>query len=200
MERSENHYKTRIRDYAANPGQPARAPRVGLGQGGASYLYCSGSSILMKRFSQGPSNGRDSAPGWSRSPNWCIWTGRGFGRWANRSGYASTDLRQVTLPQLRGIRRGGTAGAARVGKRQCVRCLPVELHDDRGPVLETGGGRVCGRTASPWNDRDRRSSHAEKRRAWRWTLLTELICAVRPAELTDQEIRVATKRLLGRTV
>jgi hypothetical protein len=49
------------------------------------------------------------------------------------------------------------------------------------------------RAASPWDDPNRRPSHADKRREW----LAEGIQAVLHPEVTVAEIRAATERLLS---
>ncbi len=55
------------------------------------------------------------------------------------------------------------------------------------------------REQSPWNDPDRRPSHADKRRAWRRELLAEEIReALRPG-ITDQEIQDVAQRGTERT-
>lgn len=57
-------------------------------------------------------------------------------------------------------------------------------------------GLVGHRSESPWDDRARRPSHADKRRAWRRELLAEEIRAVLRPGLTEREIRDAAERLL----
>ncbi|MCA1836780.1 MAG: transposase [Actinobacteria bacterium] len=56
---------------------------------------------------------------------------------------------------------------------------------------------VAHRSASPWDDDDRRPSHADKRRAWRRELLENEITAVMGAGQTDAKIRDLTDRLLN---
>jgi DDE superfamily endonuclease len=53
------------------------------------------------------------------------------------------------------------------------------------------------REASPWDDPDRRPSHADKRRAWRRELLAEEIRAVLRPGVTEEEIQAVAKRLLS---
>jgi DDE superfamily endonuclease len=53
------------------------------------------------------------------------------------------------------------------------------------------------RAASPWDDPDRRPSHADKRRAWRRELLAEEIRAVLRPGVTDEEIQAVAERLLN---
>jgi hypothetical protein len=53
------------------------------------------------------------------------------------------------------------------------------------------------RSASPWDNPLRRPSHADKRRAWRRTLLAEEIRAVLRPGVTAAEIEVAADRLLS---
>ena len=53
------------------------------------------------------------------------------------------------------------------------------------------------RSASPWDDPLRRPSHADKRRAWRLTLLREEIRAVLRGGMTEEEIQAAAERLLS---
>jgi len=53
------------------------------------------------------------------------------------------------------------------------------------------------RSASPWDDPQRRPSHADKRRAWRRELLGNEIRAVLRPGLTEPEIRAAEERLLN---
>lgn len=56
---------------------------------------------------------------------------------------------------------------------------------------------VSHRSASPWDDKPRRPSHADKRRAWRRELLGEEIRAVLQLGVTEQEIAAAAERLLS---
>jgi hypothetical protein len=58
-------------------------------------------------------------------------------------------------------------------------------------------GELVDRSASPWDDPDRRPSHADKRRAWRLALLREEIRAALRAEVTDAEIQAVAERLLN---
>jgi hypothetical protein len=53
------------------------------------------------------------------------------------------------------------------------------------------------RRPSPWDDPDRRPSHADKRRAWRRESLAEEIRAVLRPGVTNEEIRAVTERLLA---
>ena len=53
------------------------------------------------------------------------------------------------------------------------------------------------RTESPWDDPNRRPSHADKRRAWRRELLAEEIRAVLRPGVTEEEIRAMAERLLA---
>jgi hypothetical protein len=52
------------------------------------------------------------------------------------------------------------------------------------------------RQMSPWDDPDRRPSHADKRRAWRREFLAEEVRAVLRPGVTDAEIQAAAERLL----
>jgi hypothetical protein len=52
------------------------------------------------------------------------------------------------------------------------------------------------RSASPWDDANRRPSHADKRRAWRRQLLSEEIRTVLRADPTETEIDAAVQRFL----
>src|SRR6478736_10223072 len=52
------------------------------------------------------------------------------------------------------------------------------------------------RTDSPWDDPNRRPSHADKRRAWRRELLAEEIHAALHPGITEREIRALAERLL----
>ncbi|MFO0847833.1 MAG: transposase [Gemmataceae bacterium] len=57
-------------------------------------------------------------------------------------------------------------------------------------------GLVGHRSASPWDDKPRRPSHADKRRAWRRELLeNEIRAALRPG-VTEGEIAAVAERLL----
>jgi DDE superfamily endonuclease len=56
---------------------------------------------------------------------------------------------------------------------------------------------LVNRSESPWDDPNRRPSHADKRRAWRRELLVEEIRAVLHPGLTDVEIQAFAERLLG---
>jgi len=53
------------------------------------------------------------------------------------------------------------------------------------------------RSESPWDDPNRRPSHADKRRAWRRELLAEEIRAVLRPGVTEEEIRAVAERLLN---
>jgi hypothetical protein len=53
------------------------------------------------------------------------------------------------------------------------------------------------RTASPWDDPNRRPSHADKRRGWRRELLAEEIRAVVRPGVTESEIQAVAERLLS---
>lgn len=53
------------------------------------------------------------------------------------------------------------------------------------------------RSGSPWDSPSRRSSHADKRRAWRRALLGEEIRAVIRPGVTEEEIQAAADRLLS---
>jgi hypothetical protein len=53
------------------------------------------------------------------------------------------------------------------------------------------------RSESPWDDPNRRPSHADKRRSWRRELLVEEIRAVIHPGLTEAEIQAFAERLLG---
>src|SRR3954471_15085639 len=53
------------------------------------------------------------------------------------------------------------------------------------------------RSDSPWDDPDRRPSHADKRRAWRRELLAEEIHAALHPGITEGEIRALAERLLS---
>ena len=58
-------------------------------------------------------------------------------------------------------------------------------------------GELAGhRSSSPWDDANRRPSHADKRRAWRRNLLAGEIRAVLRPGKTDEEIGAAAERLL----
>jgi hypothetical protein len=56
---------------------------------------------------------------------------------------------------------------------------------------------VAHRRASPWDDRPRRPSHADKRRAWRRELLAKEFEVALPAGADSQEIRNLAERLLN---
>jgi hypothetical protein len=56
---------------------------------------------------------------------------------------------------------------------------------------------LVNRSASPWDNRARRPSHADKRRAWRRALLSDEINAVLRPGVTEAEIQAATERLLS---
>ena len=56
---------------------------------------------------------------------------------------------------------------------------------------------LVNRKASPWDDPNRRPSHADKRRAWRRELLAEEIRAVLRPGVTEEEIRAVAERLLA---
>ena len=58
-------------------------------------------------------------------------------------------------------------------------------------------GLVGHRSSSPWDDAERRPSHADKRRAWRRELLGEEIRAALRPDMTEQDIAVAAERLLS---
>ena len=56
---------------------------------------------------------------------------------------------------------------------------------------------VAHRVASPWDDQERRPSHADKRRAWRRELLAEEINAVMGDQKDREKIRDLAERLLN---
>jgi DDE superfamily endonuclease len=58
-------------------------------------------------------------------------------------------------------------------------------------------GELVDRSASPWDDANRRPSHADKRRAWRRALLREEILAVLRSGMTEREIQSAADRVLS---
>jgi hypothetical protein len=58
-------------------------------------------------------------------------------------------------------------------------------------------GELVDRSDSPWDDPDRRPSHADKRRAWRRELLAEEIHAALHPGITEAEIRALAERLLS---
>jgi hypothetical protein len=58
-------------------------------------------------------------------------------------------------------------------------------------------GELVDRQASPWDDPDRRPSHADKRRAWRRELLDAEIRGVLRPGVTEREIQAAAERLLA---
>ena len=53
------------------------------------------------------------------------------------------------------------------------------------------------RSASPWDDANRRPSHADKRRAWRRALLREEFLAGLRSGMTEEEIQATAERLLS---
>ena len=53
------------------------------------------------------------------------------------------------------------------------------------------------RRESPWDDPNRRPSHADKRRAWRRELLADEIRGVLRPGVTEEEIRAVAERLLA---
>jgi hypothetical protein len=53
------------------------------------------------------------------------------------------------------------------------------------------------RSASPWDDPNRRPSHADKRRAWRRELLADEIRGVLRPGVTEAEFRAVAERLLA---
>jgi len=59
------------------------------------------------------------------------------------------------------------------------------------------GDLVGHRSASPWDDRPRRPSHADKRRAWRRELLGKEIRAALRGGSSEAEIAAAAERLLN---
>jgi hypothetical protein len=56
---------------------------------------------------------------------------------------------------------------------------------------------VAHRAASPWDDQQRRPSHADKRRAWQRELLADEIHAVVPDPNDRDQIRALAERLLN---
>jgi DDE superfamily endonuclease len=61
----------------------------------------------------------------------------------------------------------------------------------------SGDALVAHRSASPWDDKPRRPSHADKRRAWRRELLVNDIDAVLRAGADGEKIHNLTERLLN---
>jgi hypothetical protein len=60
-----------------------------------------------------------------------------------------------------------------------------------------GEDELVDRQASPWDDPNRRPSHADKRRAWRRQLLADEIRGVLRPGVTEEEIRAVAERLLA---
>jgi hypothetical protein len=60
----------------------------------------------------------------------------------------------------------------------------------------SGDELVAHRRASPWDDKPRRPSHADKRRAWRWELLAEDIDVALRAGANSERIHDLAERLL----
>jgi hypothetical protein len=58
-------------------------------------------------------------------------------------------------------------------------------------------GELVNRQTSPWDDPNRRPSHADKRRAWRRELLDKEIRTVLRPGVTEAEIQTAAERLLA---
>ena len=58
-------------------------------------------------------------------------------------------------------------------------------------------GELVDRSESPWDDPNRRPSHADKRRAWRRELLADEIRGVLRPGVTAKEIQAAAERLLA---
>jgi hypothetical protein len=58
-------------------------------------------------------------------------------------------------------------------------------------------GELVNREASPWDNPNRRPSHADKRRAWRHEMLSEEIRGVLHPGVTEREIQAAAERLLA---
>jgi len=58
-------------------------------------------------------------------------------------------------------------------------------------------GELVDRQASPWDDPNRRPSHADKRRAWRRELLDAEIRGVLRPGVTEDEIQAAAERMLA---
>jgi hypothetical protein len=61
----------------------------------------------------------------------------------------------------------------------------------------SGDALVAHRSASPWDDQERRPSYADKRQAWQRELLAEEINAVVANAKDDAEIRELAERLLN---
>lgn len=104
-------------------------------------------------------------------------------------------------------RRGGEDGrrqgrVARLPGAGGATSLPRSVTPRPASVVRTPGGRdakglVGHRSASPWDDGDRRPSHADKRRAWRRELLGEEIRAALRQGANEREIQEAAERLLN---
>jgi len=58
-------------------------------------------------------------------------------------------------------------------------------------------GELVDRKGSPWDDPNRRPSHADKRRAWRRQFLDEEIRGVLRPGVTEDEIQAAAERMLA---
>ena len=58
-------------------------------------------------------------------------------------------------------------------------------------------GELVDRSDSPWDSPSRRPSHADKRRAWRGSLLREEIREVLRPGITEGEIQAIAARLLS---
>ena len=60
-----------------------------------------------------------------------------------------------------------------------------------------GEDQLVDRRESPWDDPNRRPSHADKRRAWRRELLADEIRGVLRPGVTEEEIRAVAERLIA---
>jgi hypothetical protein len=62
--------------------------------------------------------------------------------------------------------------------------------------VKAADGLTGHRAQSPWDDRARRPSHADKRRAWRREILGDEIRAALRSGADEREIHAAAERLL----
>ena len=104
---------------------------------------------------------------------------------------AFRDMKEVVGAGQQQVRRvGASVGSFHV-------CLWAFTLTEAWAWSRAVGGLVGHRAGSPWDDADRRPSHADKRRAWRRELLEEEIRAALRPDMTEQDIAAATERLLS---
>ena len=187
-------------------GSRGRQAAIGRHEGAGSPGRCwPGWTSARRTSTQSPSGpDRRSRRSWSGPSSWCGGPRRG---WVSGPAIVADVLglvadrfrlepafRDVTEVVGAGQQQVGHVGASVGSFPGCLGTFPMTecwAWDRAEP------GLVAPRSVSPWDDKPRRPSHADKRRAWRRELLAKELDAVRRHATEHEEIRDRAERLLG---